>query len=179
MVFFRSRRIFWAIANPKLTPTFRALTFRSVLKSPTIPYLLPGIKYQIIVGTAQALSYSNWKIHRHFKINLCRTFRGTKSYKIVIIAKDNLNQNKDYWIIDKSALAEFGLILSADNSATEILTALILYWNSGNLNSERIKVIFYRYIKFQEDSKWYEQSSYLVDLLAPFPNFPDPQSFLI
>jgi len=123
------------------------------------------------------------RIFRYFNIRGCVSFSSQKYRRINLLenpASKSVTQDKDFWIIDKSKLAEFGLNASEDNSLNELLVALILYW-SDNLESERIDFMFYRHINFEENGQFYDTQSYLINVLAVFPDrvFPSPQSFTI
>lgn len=91
-----------------------------------------------------------------------------------------IRQDANYFFISKADLEKVGLVPTGDNSAEELISALLLHW-VDSLDSNRIKVSFYRYIKIEENTKWYELQSFLVNVIATMPqgSFPSPSSFLI
>ena len=105
--------------------------------------------------------------------------------KIILISSYNsrsIKQDLNYFYLDKSELAKFGLVLREDNSFNEIILCLLLLWES-KLESSRISVISYRYLQLAEQNQWVERKSVLVNFLV-LPSdskkgFPSPRLFSI
>jgi|GEM_PF-6741140 len=91
-----------------------------------------------------------------------------------------LVQDANYFIISKADLEKVGLVPRVDNSLEELVSALLIYW-VNSLESNRITVSFYRYVKIEESSKWFELQSFLINLISTIPkgSFPSPDSLLI
>jgi hypothetical protein len=125
------------------------------------------------------------KLYRHRPFERCLRFRnGFKIRKPLIlksqISTKDINQTSEHLIFNKSDWVQFGLNPREDNSIEEILAALLLSWEAS-LDSTRFKIVFYRYLKVEENSQWYEIRSYLINVFASLPQnqFPSPSSFLI
>jgi hypothetical protein len=87
--------------------------------------------------------------------------KGRFSHGIIVpyISK-SIIQDSEFWIIRKSTLSRVGLDPKVDNSLEEILTSLILLWSNDKLDSSRIRIIFYRHLRFIEDDKCFDVQSY-------------------
>jgi hypothetical protein len=149
--------------------SFKARKFRSKA---------PGI----VLASSWVLSK---KVYRHSNIYRPLFFQGSTQKRIILslsINSRNLNQNSGYFFLSKLDLIEFGLIPSENNSLEEILASLLLFWEN-KLESSRINIVFYRSLKFKENSQWFESKSMLVNGLSlpsdSTQGFPSPRSFSI
>jgi hypothetical protein len=126
-------------------------------------------------------SFAIGRVYRHLNIYKFPVFWETPRLKKVILVCYNsrkVNQDSSYFFINKSDLIEFGLIPNGDNSYAELISSLLLLWES-KLESSRINVAFYRYLKFQEESNWFESKAMLVNVLSlpsDSKSFPSPRS---
>jgi hypothetical protein len=121
-----------------------------------------------IAQTYEVFSFKNGSTLKNLKLAL--------SYN-----SSHINQDSNYFILSKLELSSFGLILKEDNSVEELLMALLLFWRI-NLESSRVNVVFYRYLRFQEKLQWVEGEFILVNVLvlnSKEKKFPSPVSLSI
>lgn len=125
------------------------------------------------------------KLYRVPNFFSCLTYQyGSKIRKSLILVSSlnskEINQDKDYLTLNKLDWVDFGLVPSDNNSLEEILSALILSWQA-ELDSERIAVVFYRYLKVEQKAQWFEAQSYLINVFSALVDnkFPSPHTFRI
>lgn len=149
----RRRTISWRSAS--------VLTFKNS-KSQTANiafsiFSFPGLRFGKAKQANKVISFST---KAAFRLNL------------IPYLSPQIKQDKEFWIIDKLRLSEFGLIPTADNSLGEIISSLILSWSDGRLDSTQMKIAFYKHSILGEDNQFFTIQSFIVDCMNNTLKFP-------